>query len=84
VATTTLAATTLAASAAIATPSLGASAAGIALGGRLGALLGHELIELAVVQHLGHGANREAQGCHGGTQLESFLNGSGGTHFVVA
>jgi hypothetical protein len=49
-----------------------------------GAVLCHHLIELAVFQHLSHGADRKAEGRHGGAQAEGFLHGAGGTHFVVA
>jgi hypothetical protein len=79
--TATLTTTTLAA---IPAASLGAATTTLALGRCLGALLGNQLIELAVFQHLGHGADREAKGCHGGAQLEGLLHGSGRAHFVVA
>jgi hypothetical protein len=78
---TTLATATLTA---ITTASLGAATIALALGRCLGALLGDQLIELAVFQHLGHGADREAKRCHGGAQLEGLLHGSGSAHFVVA
>jgi hypothetical protein len=78
---TTLATTTLTA---IATASLGAATIALALGRCLGALLGDQLIEFAVFQHLGHGADREAKRGHGGAQLEGLLHGSGRPHFVVA
>jgi hypothetical protein len=79
--TATLTTTTLAA---IPAASLGAATTTLALGRCLGALLGDQLIELAVFQHLGHGADREAKRCHGGAQLEGLLHGSGRAHFVVA
>jgi hypothetical protein len=47
-------------------------------------LLGHELIQLALLEQLGHGADGQAQGGHGGAQAEGLLHGTGGTHLVVA
>jgi hypothetical protein len=70
--------------AAIATASLGAVTTALALGHCLGPLLGNQLVEFAVFQHLGDGADREAKGCHRGAQLEGLLNGSGCPHFIVA
>jgi hypothetical protein len=46
--------------------------------------LGYELIQLTVLQQLGHGADGEAKRGHGGAELEGVLDGPGGTHFVVA
>jgi hypothetical protein len=47
-------------------------------------VLGHHLIELALFQQLSHGADRKAEGRHGGAQAEGLLHGAGCTHFVVA
>jgi hypothetical protein len=49
-----------------------------------GPLLGYQFLELALLEQLGHGADREAQGGHGGAQAEGLLHGTGGTHLVVA
>ena len=47
-------------------------------------MLRHQLIELALLDQLGHGADREAERSHGGAQSEGLLHGAGGAHFVVA
>ncbi len=39
--------------------------------------------ELAILEELGHGAQGQAQGRHGGSQAEGLLDGAGGAHFVV-
>jgi hypothetical protein len=44
---------------------------------------GDDLIKLALLEQLGHGAQGQAQGRHGGTQAEGLLNGAGCTHFVL-
>ena len=50
----------------------------------LGPLLGDQTFELALLEQLGNGANRKAQGGHGGAQAKTLLDGLGGPHFVVA
>ena len=50
----------------------------------LGALLGHQLVELAVLEHLAEGPHRKAQDRHGGAQIEGLLQRANGAHFVVA
>jgi hypothetical protein len=44
---------------------------------------GDDLIKLAFLEQLGHGAQGQAQGRHGGTQAKGLLNGAGCTHFVL-
>ena len=47
-------------------------------------MLGKHLVELALLEQLGHGADREAQRGHGGAQAEGLLHGPGGPQLVVA
>jgi hypothetical protein len=42
------------------------------------------LIELALLEQLGRGAQGHAQGSHGRTQAKGFLHGAGSSHFVLA
>jgi hypothetical protein len=42
-----------------------------------------DFIELALLQQLGHGAQGQAQGRHGGAQAKGVLDGAGGAHLVV-
>ena len=53
-------------------------------GAGLGAVGGNDLVQLALLEQLGDGAQRQAQGRHGGAQAEGLLDGAGGTHFVIA
>ena len=50
----------------------------------LGPVGGDDLAELAVFQQLGHRAQGQAQGRHGGAQAKGLLDGPGGAHFVFA
>jgi len=45
---------------------------------------GDDLAELAVFQQLGHRAQGQAQGSHGGAQAKGLLDGPGGAHLVFA
>jgi hypothetical protein len=45
---------------------------------------GHQFVEFALLQQLGHRADRKTQGGHGGTQLEGLLNHLGSPQFVIA
>ena len=50
----------------------------------LGALLSHELVKLSLLEHLPKGADCKAEHCHGGAQIEGFLERPSGPHLVVA
>ena len=50
----------------------------------LGALLGHQFLQLARFQLLGQGAQGKAKHRHSGAQSESFLQSSGGLQLVIA
>ena len=45
---------------------------------------GDDLGQLAVLKQLGHRAQGEPQGCHGGAQAKGLLDGSGGAQLVFA
>ena len=62
---------------------LGSSSA-LRAGSGLGPVGGDDLGQLAVLKQLGHRAQGEAQGCHGGAQAKGLLDGSGGAQFVFA
>ena len=63
-------------------PPLGSSA--FWAGSGLGPVGGDDLGQLAVLKQLGHRAQGEAQGCHGGAQAKGLLDGSGGAQLVFA
>ena len=63
-------------------PPLGSSA--FWAGSGLGPVGGDDLGQLAVLKQLGHRAQGEAQGGHGGAQAKGFLDGPGGAHLVFA
>jgi hypothetical protein len=44
----------------------------------------HQLVQLSFLQLLAEGAQGKTQHGHGGTQAKGLLQGSGGSHFVVA
>ena len=50
----------------------------------LGPVGGDDLAELAVLKQLGHRAQGQAQGRHGGAQAKGLLDGPGGAHLVFA
>ena len=50
----------------------------------LGPVGGDDLAELAVFKQLGHRAQGQAQGSHGGAQAKGLLDGPGGAHLVFA
>ena len=45
--------------------------------GSLGPMLGHQLIELAVLEHLADGAHREAENGNGGPEVQGLLDRPG-------
>jgi hypothetical protein len=45
---------------------------------------GDDLAQLAILKQLGHRAQGEAQGCHGGAQAKDLLDGAGGAQLVFA
>ena len=47
-------------------------------------MLGHQFVELSILEHLSKGADGETEHRNGGTQIESFLKRPSGPHFVVA
>ena len=50
----------------------------------LRALLGNQFVQLAVFEHLPQGPHGKAENGNGRAQIEGFLQGAGGAHFVIA
>jgi hypothetical protein len=55
-----------------------------AAGAGLGALLADQLVELPLLELLGHGPQGEAEHRHGGAETEGLLQGPGRLHLIVA